>query len=1544
MNNLVEGYELFDKVVSEYGSNPMYQNEDGTPNMEKIRDEAIGKLIAREIVDQHNKDEDIEKLGRFKRWFAKVMNAIKKMFGGVFKNPYQRAAYQMLNTSIKEYKDISRSIQSTDQYLQQENPSTEVVKPVGHSQQDIVDSILRDHNNIKMRAIDKTDLKLSKVITEQDDDLTMNMYEYTDPETGQTHTISKRVSFRNAANFARKFRYDMAKIKEINGSVRSIHARNNGTHLHGVSQMLAEYYGSRSNAKFVEVIDTSGEGIKSIGDIKTFANTQIKIGETPFNNLKKGVSKVIQQINKEQERIDPKGKAKILTEAVVYDRLNDEAGTIDLLVVFSDGSTGIFDWKFIVNPAPRYNVPKRYGDKTKLADKAIFESKMDGWNTQISAYKQMLSKIHGSKKVRFTRIIPAHAQFAVKNYIKKDFTPINKVEAIMMGRDQNEILDQISVALEQTDYKGINKLLEKFYDKRRNLKIQLRNVKGKKKVKFEKLRSEAAKVEQTIQALTVQRNVMDVILNAGRRIALIGDKVGISDPTHPDYLELDDLVDALEDLATFEELAANTAIYLKDLRSSKDAEIRKSAAAIQKAVDRATGIIERNVEVIKQGMFDRLTTKADKMDGEDLTESPKELGFFDRNGRQMSQMPHPIFRVGYNRILKSFNKIKGATEGLKGEEDEPGTIMHELKLLKNWSKSKYGKESLQKAYRMMIKDNIVKDEKGKETILSRTLAAKFGSDFYQSVRQKIADRDAKWMRENFKIKEDANEIYKRQLELKRAFEEIHNADVFEIDDETGKKKKVKDNANLRKENIKRWELNNNIFLPSDEAWLKSSWWFYLEPKNPEENYSKEFKELNKPGNEGALRFYNFYKENIQRLADVAGIHLDHNFIPNVKDGLVDSIINNPFNMSEFFDSISRAMVVHEEQEDMGIYNDGKLVSQIPLLYTADMRNSKGELDASLKSIDLASSLFAMSKSVYTFKYMNEIEAELLALKTYLANVGETQTNLRGKIVLKEDGSIKIADTSSKTIDTYEKFVKFYLYGQKIQSKDHVAKVFGRSISLNKTVQAAMSYYSARTLGLSLTPAFAARIIGGINMWVDSVDGMHYNRKQLRKAHRLWMTQGKMVRSAAVMFDPFQQGMQWRHLKDLSMKKISKYLDANYLYTFLRGADENMDSLVAISMMQNYTIDTTGSANEKADDYNPDYGQIKRMEDMPEGAVSLLDQFEESYKKGSIMIKGLTDENFMHFREMIKEVAGKQKGHMSNENVIAGDLTLIGHVMMHFKGFFPKMFETRLGPTRFNRVLKEFEEGRYWGFLKGSTYGDTFSDADAIKSEIVFGDIIKGAARRGAEAFMHFTMLKKFITNPIERQRLIDKGKWTDKMQASYEKKQAAIEKEFKHLQENSTDPRIKSMGIKEFMKMRQKSVNRTFSELRWLFGFYLVSMGLGMGVGPDDEPIGKSTWAGRKLYLLLSRSQNELAFLMNPNEFVNMVKSPFPILQLFKDITNLVENTQQETLELLGLIPDNPRDKTPMFYRTLHFVPGFSHANYLFEFYSTGKNNPYTGR
>ena len=43
MSNLVENYELFDKVVSEYGNNPMYQNEDGTPNMEKIRDEAIGK-------------------------------------------------------------------------------------------------------------------------------------------------------------------------------------------------------------------------------------------------------------------------------------------------------------------------------------------------------------------------------------------------------------------------------------------------------------------------------------------------------------------------------------------------------------------------------------------------------------------------------------------------------------------------------------------------------------------------------------------------------------------------------------------------------------------------------------------------------------------------------------------------------------------------------------------------------------------------------------------------------------------------------------------------------------------------------------------------------------------------------------------------------------------------------------------------------------------------------------------------------------------------------------------------------------------------------------------------------------------------------------------------------------------------------------------------------------------------------------------------------------------------------------------------------------
>ena len=74
------------------------------------------------------------------------------------------------------------------------------------------------------------------------------------------------------------------------------------------------------------------------------------------------------------------GKAKILTEVQIYDPKKDKAGTIDMVVVYSDGSVSIYDWKNFINPYRDYI--SKPGAKAQLI-KSFTDSKIDGWNTQI---------------------------------------------------------------------------------------------------------------------------------------------------------------------------------------------------------------------------------------------------------------------------------------------------------------------------------------------------------------------------------------------------------------------------------------------------------------------------------------------------------------------------------------------------------------------------------------------------------------------------------------------------------------------------------------------------------------------------------------------------------------------------------------------------------------------------------------------------------------------------------------------------------------------------------------------------------------------------------------------------------------------------------------------------------------------------------------------------------------------------------------------------------------------------------------------------------
>lgn len=100
---------------------------------------------------------------------------------------------------------------------------------------------------------------------------------------------------------------------------------------------------------------------------------------------------MLEQINTLQKEINPNEKAVIRTEQFIRGILDgvDTGGTVDLMVVFSNASVAIYDYKFIT--AVKSNVKGEW----IIPNEPISHIKIKSFNAQISDYKgyyQMIIK------------------------------------------------------------------------------------------------------------------------------------------------------------------------------------------------------------------------------------------------------------------------------------------------------------------------------------------------------------------------------------------------------------------------------------------------------------------------------------------------------------------------------------------------------------------------------------------------------------------------------------------------------------------------------------------------------------------------------------------------------------------------------------------------------------------------------------------------------------------------------------------------------------------------------------------------------------------------------------------------------------------------------------------------------------------------------------------------------------------------------------------------------------------------------------------------
>lgn len=280
----INGYAILNEVFKTYGGDKSYQTKEGKPDVVKLKEEAIGKVLAETIIkNTEGKTERPENLAKVENWWQKIVNAIKNLF---VKSGMDQAALKVMSgEAIGTAEDIREA--ENNVYLQRT------------SQDEIYKKLTDVANKIEKR----------------DDGY------YIDGKK-----VPKRVTeLVKASNF------DLFKANELNKSEYKAlideDKATNGTKGHAdIEHALSLFVDKDGNLRDVALDDNQY--------ISQLNPNNRDFYETLRDNLE-------QRLN-----TFPKG-TKFMSEVTIYDAKRGVAGTVDFLAITPDGKVNILDWKFI---------------------------------------------------------------------------------------------------------------------------------------------------------------------------------------------------------------------------------------------------------------------------------------------------------------------------------------------------------------------------------------------------------------------------------------------------------------------------------------------------------------------------------------------------------------------------------------------------------------------------------------------------------------------------------------------------------------------------------------------------------------------------------------------------------------------------------------------------------------------------------------------------------------------------------------------------------------------------------------------------------------------------------------------------------------------------------------------------------------------------------------------------------------------------------------------------------------------------------------------
>ena len=1148
-----------------------------------------------------------------------------------------------------------------------------------------------------------------------------------------------------------------------------------GTVIHSYLQNLINDHVAGVKTGYDDAFSRVVSDLRKHDEFKNEKDSFFRLTTLQYKRLSETTKELITAFDNIQKSIDKDASMKVFTEISVADIQNERAGTIDFLVLFSDGSAAVIDYKTFVS----------YKGKPPSIDKQKW------WSVQMRSYMNMLKNNYGINKIRMSRVIPISV-----NYSKKDASGVlSRVEegfrslTTYVSRQDPKYLRPIPVD-ERGDSGAINKTLIGIEERIQDL--ETRHSKEKDKSTRIDLYNDIKKYREMYRDILVvndldvtQTAISDLIKRHKKRIVL---------PKHePEALDFAELNDLYKEIDIYTDIISAAVDAIKAMDDSDH-----KGALLGKAINNDT-----NMRDLKNQVFNELLLRngGDKIltTGQGITSIGKMF-----HGLENWQIP---------AFVKLNDIYTSATERSRMDTEQMYAKFSKLDTdFREWAK--------QNGYNQINKFDIIRDKKTGDMHdqYNHEFLDKFHS-LTQRARRYRNDPDYKeltpdekaWLTKYFEINVEAVKNARIELEksLKKKLppkEVKEKLDIFDkyTDPRNNKSTFYKGNSRSNYE-------YKDFIVPSKEAEIYKS-----------EEY--KFIEKHKPVKE----YYDWIKNTINDYQDVFGPGvIGRNFLPIVHADLVESISTNGIiSGSKIFKAYRQKLKIREHDEILGVRgNTGEKINQVPLLYTEPLmdeisktekqdienevemegvyekgsRSFKAEVekrvrDAELlkgedaRSVDLTRSMMMFIAMANDHIHISNIVPQVESLKILINSdrflskeQNKHDRSIFNEMVVATANKIGVPSDISEAFDL---FVERLIYGQGYRKE---VMPFIQKYSSNKIIKMMMGFFSAVAIGANVILVFSNWNTARWNMHMMSKENEYFGREEMKKSFSWFFNQDERFVNVYDYIQPTTRNYLAEQADRKAATFISRHFRTRNLFLGHIKGDDRIDSAISNAMALRYKVDSDGKIK------NPNFDKLINK-DAPTVAESI-----KRNKEGYTYIEGVNLEEHGKFRTKVRKVAQRTKGMTNEKQKGLLHSSMMTGMFMHLRNWMTGMATTRFGRLEYDYALGNIEEGRFsaaWGEIIGNGFMPAAKEATSMIQE------------------------------------LLSMGLYTRKINVEVAK---AKLKQFKN--ENRDVAEIQDITLERFINMRKSKLNGLMSELRVYLTFIALLQLTKLG-DMDDEDTG----------------------------------------------------------------------------------------------------------